>query len=147
MMRIVGTYHTALHRDVDAFQAIDPILCLPVISNAEYTLGKVTETSDGQRVVHQLNINHLDGVFPWPRGLGITEGHDVVLEYIEHEGLPALIRFCDRDEGDVSLWRAVRGPDQRWRIEGDEGPVEWSYRDNELEFVGERDIPRTRRMR
>ncbi|WP_280421305.1 hypothetical protein [Nocardia carnea] len=42
--RILGEYRTVLHRDVSVFNAIRPLLCMPVMHNSEYTLGKVLRT-------------------------------------------------------------------------------------------------------
>lgn len=55
-MRIEGTYHSASYMDVEAFNAIQPILEIQVMDNGEYTLGKVTE-EQGIRTVHYLNVN------------------------------------------------------------------------------------------
>lgn len=88
--RILGGYRTALHSDVSVFTRIQPMLCMPVMDNSEYTLGKVTENDASERTVHYLNINYLDGVFSWPRRLPHAEGLKAVREFIASEGLPTL---------------------------------------------------------
>lgn len=54
---IVGTYRRRSTMDVDEFEAIEPIIATPVMSNGAYTLGLITEDSDGVRTVHYLNPN------------------------------------------------------------------------------------------
>ena len=79
---INGEYRTASHRDVDAFAAItDFIVATPVLSNGEYTLGKITEDS-GIRTVHHLNVNDRADVYPWGRGTDL----ETVRSYIAGGG-------------------------------------------------------------
>jgi|GEM_PF-3829338 len=63
---IVGEYFTAIHRDVDAFQALETMHMIAVKSNGEYTLGMVTEDETGVRTVHYMNPDDRAGLFPWP---------------------------------------------------------------------------------
>lgn len=65
---IVGGYSTASHMDVDNFLAISADRYTQVLSNAEYTLGKVTIDSEGRHTVHYLNVNVRGDVYPWGRG-------------------------------------------------------------------------------
>ncbi|MEV0759548.1 hypothetical protein [Nocardia sp. NPDC050435] len=80
--QIIGCYNSISHRDVQVFGAIQPIVCIPFLENAEYTLGKVTEDANGVRSVHFLNVNDRDGVFPWPRRRHFNERRKDVLDYI-----------------------------------------------------------------
>lgn len=54
---IVGGYHRVSHRDVAAFDALEPILTTRVMDNAEMTLAKVTE-AEGVRSIHHMNVNY-----------------------------------------------------------------------------------------
>lgn len=93
---IRGAYFDASHRDVSVFEEIEPLFCLPVLSNAEYTLGKITEDESGVRTLHYLNVNDREGVFPWPRRSWVRPRRTVLLEdqraavldYITAQGLP-----------------------------------------------------------
>ena len=38
------------------------------MDNGEYTLGKVTQDSDGVRTIHYVNVNDRSDVYPWGRG-------------------------------------------------------------------------------
>lgn len=55
-IRVEGTYKRASYMDVETFEAIVPLLTVAEMSNAQYTLGKVTE-EQGVRTVHYLNPN------------------------------------------------------------------------------------------
>ncbi|WP_216917172.1 hypothetical protein [Nocardia noduli] len=48
---------------------------------------------------------------------------------------PVPVRFNDRDEDDDAVWHAHQRTDGRWNVEGEQGPVEWPYRTDELEFL------------
>lgn len=50
-----------------------------------------------------------------------------------------LVRFRDRDDDDVQVWQAVELPNKRWKVTGPEGPIEWTYATEELEFLGSAD--------
>lgn len=78
VIHILGTYHTTSHLDVNRFLAIEPIQMIPVMDNAEYTLGKITADPHGTRTIHHLNVNVRDGVYPWPRQQ-YEPGHRTIL--------------------------------------------------------------------
>lgn len=44
-------------------------------------------------------------------------------------------RFKDRDEDDARVWQARQSANGRWRVWGEEGPVDWTYGTDELEFL------------
>lgn len=52
--RIIGSYRERPSADVDAFYAITALIETAVLSNAQYTLGKITEDESGVRTVHYL---------------------------------------------------------------------------------------------
>jgi hypothetical protein len=54
--RIEGEYETEMHMDKKAFDEIEAIWEMRVLSNGEYTLGKVTR-ENGINTVHTLNPN------------------------------------------------------------------------------------------
>ena len=63
---VAGTYLEASYMDASAFMAITPALKIAQLSNARYTLGKVTEDADGIRTVHYLNVNVKERItFPY----------------------------------------------------------------------------------
>ncbi len=54
---IVGEYRQAHHLSYDAFYALPAIIETKVMSNGDYTLGRITKDADGLRTVHYLNCN------------------------------------------------------------------------------------------
>jgi hypothetical protein len=56
---IIGSYRVAsyIDGDVASFLAIQPIIKIAVMSNSNYTLGKVTEDEHRVRTIHHLNPN------------------------------------------------------------------------------------------
>ncbi len=53
--KIEGSYIDNMMSDVEAFNQINPIIETRVMSNGDYTLAKITENSEGVRVLNYLN--------------------------------------------------------------------------------------------
>lgn len=66
---LVGSYREACYfsnDEVETFKAIKPLKKIAELSNANYTLGKVTEDDQGVRTIHYLNPNVVERiVFPY----------------------------------------------------------------------------------
>jgi hypothetical protein len=64
-IRVEGSYSRAMYMNAEAWKAIEPLFTVSELSNAEYTLGKITE-ENGVRTVHFLNPNVRERtVFPY----------------------------------------------------------------------------------
>ncbi|MFD4356831.1 hypothetical protein ACFWPX_30065 [Nocardia sp. NPDC058518] len=68
VIEVIGTYRTmSYYQATGEFLAIEPLVCIPFLNNGEYTIGKITEDTDGTRTVHYLNPNDRNGVYPFHR--------------------------------------------------------------------------------
>lgn len=56
-VNVTGKYVAAHHLSYDAFYALPAIMETKVMSNGDYTLGRITADADGVRTVHELNVN------------------------------------------------------------------------------------------
>lgn len=57
VQRIQGEYFTIMHGSYDEFYSVPSIAEIRLLSNGEYTLGRIASQDDGIRAVHTLNPN------------------------------------------------------------------------------------------
>lgn len=57
VQRLEGEYFQIMHGSYDEFYSLPAIGEIRLLSNGQYTLGRITEQDDGIRAVHTLNPN------------------------------------------------------------------------------------------